>query len=471
MTSYYSNLLVDAIYHYIDKKLEQIYNDIVCKSCCDSLKFTTFEEFICQVVDEVFSQDMEKHDVLDLKNNTFRNKQKMKKRWYDSLVKDINKKSKKSLILNEMDKYKVFSKDELKRFFNVDTIDELIDIRLNEIKKWVEDKEAYLCDFYYFSLKNKSQIYSAFRNDIILEIIRIINENFNGSITGYISERAADLVENPVFATGKSLLKLVEGLDTVSNSPIYYNDYYVTEDYVLRTFIRTPEKVKLHQWYVLDEKDSRIIDLIYDKVKPSFYKDRTVEIAIRDIAKYVYDNINSFSYKDAEDRIMKLAAYNVMGIIKAGENIRDTKFSINFFDHAVIYTDANGRRIAKIVFGEILHNKYIQNKTIKAVSYKLNKIENPISKLLFYPLQKEILEMGVSEDSDYIGEYNYLYFRHRIRFKTKSKKTNIKLIQEGLEHLKKKEVLVEDYQLEGDTFIIKFYPLSEAEKKAYGLIP
>ena len=96
--------------------------------------------------------------------------------------------------------------------------------------------------------------------------------------------------------------------------------------------------MKLHQWYVLDEKDSRIIDLIYDRVKPNFYKDRTVEIDIGDIVKYVYKHPNAHAYKDAEDRIMKLSAYNVMGIIKEGDNIKDTKFSINFFDHAVINT-------------------------------------------------------------------------------------------------------------------------------------
>lgn len=463
----YNVLLIENIKELINRELVNSFS-IVKKRCSKQLNGKDFEGFLQEVLGEYFWIDMTKEDLTELKNNTNRNRQRMKKRWYQASQKEVKNKKGKT-ILDEVKGYRYMTKEEFTRAFQVENEDELVRIRLEEIKKWSRRKKTNMCDFLYFDKKQPYQIYSAYKNDVILEIIDIIEKHFGGTLTGCISERASELVENPVFAAGKSLLKIVEGLDETSNSTILYNDYYVTEEYILRTFIREPEKVKLHQWYVLDEKDSRIIDLIYDRVKPNFYKDRTVEIDIGDIVKYVYKHPNAHAYKDAEDRIMKLSAYNVMGIIKEGDNIKDTKFSINFFDHAVINTDTEtNRRVARIVFGEILHNNYIQNKTIKATSYKLNQLDNPISKILFYPFQKERLEMGVS-GSKYICEYNYIYFRHRIRFKKTKKDVNLELIREGIQHLKDKKVFVKSFTQLDDNFLIEFYPLTEAEKIGFGI--
>ena len=55
----------------------------------------------------------------------------------------------------------------------------------------------------------------------------------------------------------------------------------------------------------------------------------------------------------------------------------------------------------------------------------------------------------------------------RLHSKTKSK--NMKLITEALEEFKNKNLLIEDYKVLPNGFLIKFYPLSSEEKEIYGI--
>ena len=97
-----------------------------------------FEEFISEILNTSFKSIHHKDDLQELKNNTNRNRQKMKKRWYNAVIKEIKNPDsvKSTTVLSEMEGYKYMTEPEFKRAFKIKGIDELIEIRLKVIKKW-----------------------------------------------------------------------------------------------------------------------------------------------------------------------------------------------------------------------------------------------------------------------------------------------------------------------------------------------
>ena len=455
----YNTLFIEDIYPQNKKKF---YSD-------------NFQDFINDVLNSDFKNRTSKEDLQEIKNNITRNKNKKKKNWLKVFETDYKSlqtpNPSTSTLLYEFKTYEMMQIDELKRAFGVNSAKELIDLRYAEVKSWEKDKNSKLVDFRYFKDKKPNQKLTAFRDDLVLEIIDISNKHFNGSLNDFLTQRATDLIDNPIFGINKMLLQMDTAIDETSNSPVLFNDYYVSEDYILRTLIREPENVKVKECYILDERDSEIIDMIYSKIRPNFYRDKTIEIDIGEITKRIYPTSNGYAYKDAENRIMKISMYQIQGLIKEKDDIKDTKFNINFFDHVVIETDPiSKKRIAKIVFGEILHSRYIHNKTVKIASYQYKQMDSFLSKMLFFTLQKERLEKSVTQNIGfYFGEYDYMFFRHKIRFRSRKKAENMKLIEESLNEFKDKEFLIRNFKRNIDSFLIEFYPLTKEEKEDFGI--
>ena len=82
----YSVLLMENIKELINQELINSFS-IVKKKCGKQLNGKDFEGFLQEVIDEYFWIDMTKEDITELKNNTNRNRQRMKKRWYQRLKK------------------------------------------------------------------------------------------------------------------------------------------------------------------------------------------------------------------------------------------------------------------------------------------------------------------------------------------------------------------------------------------------
>lgn len=471
----FSPSLIKQLYSLLTDKYEKIFIKSIKPFNEKRIFSDDFEGFILETLENNFKPNSEKEDIQEVSNTIVRNKQRMKKNWFNAFQKEIkepqNIKEANKSILKEVEVFEKMKDKAFRKSFGVSTTEELINIRTAEVVKWQKDKSSNLIDYYYFEYKKPYQKLSAFNCDICMEILYIIETHYNGTLDGFTKQRATELIENPIFGINKILLSMDTIIDENSNSPMLFNDYQVSEDYILRTIVREPQKVKVNDCYMLDERDSEIIDMVFAKIKPNFYRDKTIEVDIGDIVKRVYPSQNSHSYKDAEDRIMKISLFQIQGLIKEKDAVKDTKFNINFFDHAIIETDPqSNKRIAKIVFGEILHNRYINGKTVRVASYHYKQVKKPLSKILFFTFQKERLERSVSNGSNiHREEYNYLFFRHKVRFKSRNRTENMKLIEESLEEFVNEKFLIKEYQKLSDSFLIEFYPLSEEEKQDFGI--
>lgn len=475
--SNFSEFLINLLYNLLSGQFEETFMKVILPNNEDKMKSRTFKEFILEILEENFSDKRSKEDLQEFRNNIVRNITRTKKSWHTSLLKEVenpkNIKESNQTILKELRGYERMTTDELERAFGVKNLDMLLQKRIEESDEWRSSKNSLLCEFRYYRDKKPNQIFSAFKYDINFAIINIIYNHFNGNLDNFFAQRATELIDNPIFGINRMLLKFDTLIDQKSKAPILFNDYHVSDDYILRTLIREPEKVQNIKCYVLDERDSEIIDLIYSKINPNFYADKSIVIDISEVVKKIYPYNNGYCYEDAEDRIMRIGLYQVQGLIKEKGNIKDTKFIINFFDNVKIESDpVTGKRYATIVFGDILYNLYFKKETVKISAYQYKQIENTLSKILFFSLQKERVQLSLFKNKDsnfYIKEFNYLYFKNKVRFRSKRKSENIKLIAESLEEFKSKKILIKEYSKTNDGFVIEFYPLLPEEKVVYGI--
>lgn len=474
--SNFSELFINQLYDLLSHKFEDVFNDIVFpkNKDADRMRSTNFKDFIIEILENDFVDKTNPSDLQDFRNNLVRNSTKMKNNWHKSLLKEIeNPKKIREVdwtIMKELQGYERMSPDELKRAFEVSNLDMLLQKRIEEVDKWRSNKDSLFIDFRYFKDKKPYQIFSSFKYDISISIIDIINKYFDGRLDEYMIKRATELIENPIFGINRMLLKFETLIDESSNTPILFNDYYVTDDYYVRTLIKEPEKIETIKCYYLDERDSEIIDLVYSKVNSNFIKDKKIVIDIGEVVKKIYLYSNAYCYKDAEERILRLGLYQLQGLIKENENI-ETKFVINFFDNVSVSKNyETGKSWATITFGEVLYDLYFKQKTFKISTYQYKRIENALAKILFFPLQKERVGMNLYQDNEvYTKEFNYEYFAYKVRFNSKKKSENMSLIAECLEELKMKKMLIKEYKEQKNGFLIEFIPLSPEEKKVYGI--
>jgi len=157
-----------------------------------------------------------------------------------------------------------------------------------------------------------------------------------------------------------------------------------------------------------------------------------------------------------------MASYQISGILKK-DNAKDTKFILTFFQSAIVKTDeTTGKRIGVIVFSDLLHQQYINKKTVGVYDSQIKSFDIPLSKILIFCLQKERLDF-YTEKKPRKGTYSYNWFRYKVRFKAK-KEENMRLLAESLQEFKDKKIIIEDFKRIRDSFEIEFLPLSPYEE-------
>lgn len=454
-----NNKLIERCYEYIIKNKEKDTNA------------SLFEDFLIDFINDKFPENCREEDVQKVRSSVYRNCERTKQRWYKSIKDEVKdrKKNKKSAILSEIQLwnnfYNTYGEERFKATFNVESVDGMIEKRLKEIEDWKNNKESYVTDFQYLKGIKEDKIVKALELDLLYTISTIILRDYNGEINNSFVDRADALVDNPIFADGKGILKLENWLEPENGEEKAYNDYIVDDEYILRTIIsnKINNKIFTRTNFVLDEKDSAIINYAVSNIGEQFFKDKIVELEIGELVDYLYSTRGSLNYEEVENRIVKIGSYQVSGILKKEGNIKDTKFIFSFFPSAYVKTDeSTGKRIAVITFSDLLFQQYINKQTTMVYENQIKSFSIALSKILIFCLQKERLNCYTKE-RPYKDTYSYIWFRHKVRFRNK-KEENMKLITESLEEFRSKGILVKDFSRIRDSFEIEFIPLTYYEK-------
>lgn len=470
------------VYEQIKLSLDEAFKDKLLSFLAEDVDDDSKEEWLDHYIRDILVNQFgyERDEVVDpreVRVSAYRRRQGNKKYWLKRFKEELAKTD--NPVMQEIESWKMVAEQlklnnpqldiraEEERLFGVKNIKDLPKIRLKQIEQWAKDSATKLTDYQYLKQKRKSTIDRAFQTDIIVEIGDIIIEHFDGDIFNTISNPPYDLVNAPLFSQRETKMKTYWEVDQQTNAKMVYNDYQVSDEYLLRTVIRLDDDEQVTYdssvFKTLDAMDKMIIEYVLLNKSESFYTDRTITIDISTLVSKLYSSRGIKNYQAIEQRLQKIRSFAFQAIIKKErKNGRAGSFAYPIFEAVLINTDEKGRRYAEITIGTHYYQQIINNQTVKIYSHLLGKLEKNISKILIHALQKERLDRYI-QGKAFVGQFGYTYFASKIRFETRKIATNMAAIEESLQEFKDLNILIRSYKRKPQSFEIEFMPLSHAE--------
>lgn len=469
----------------VNKIILDLDNSIIKRVYCTQLEKISGKSFR-QFVEDILVRNFYDDSIKDLRAEMVKKITKTKKSWYSSAVKSLKsftsansstlkRKCKKKGIFFELNSatqlLSLYGPDKFKDFYKIQdaSIDELIKKRIIDIKKWLNSKEAKITDYLYIAEKTQNQLTKAVTVDTIFFICEVIINQFNGSIKGLIVERPEVLIDHAIFADGQGKLKVENNVIETTSGKNFFNDYKTPNSYTIRTLIKeetmNSEEISRKLTRLFDSIDVGIYDCLMSKRDINFVKERKIFIDENELVKAVFKSDNSHNYASVENRLKKWASTR-FAFIKEGKSV----VIWGILDYLKI--DAtNGERKIEVTVGELIQQQHINNQVIRLYKDKMCKFSLDISKELIFIMQKErFLKYTQKKESEsnncelIEGIYDYNFFANRIRFRSKKKSINLKIIKESLDDFVKNKVTVKSYApLKGDKFKITYYNILDYE--------
>ncbi|NDI36610.1 hypothetical protein [Chengkuizengella sediminis] len=455
-----------------DKTKEKLFKFVLTEHSTDQK--LSFDTYIQDTMNNIFFNNDDVVDLLEIKTNYHRRRQMTKKNWFKQLIKEVDGNNytpiheEREVLLKFLERKS--ADDRLKGALkNIKVPQEFITSRLMEIEEWAKERNERLTDFPYLEKKQKYQIEKAFENDFVC----IICDFLKNSPKNWITHRFKDLIENPVFADGKAKLKGNILFDEEQQSTIVYDDYKLSDNRVVRSLVAVndDEEVQLDKMFLLDDTDSEIIEHVMENRDERFYTEKKIIFDLRPLLTRVYGNTSKKAYELATKRLTKIGRFSIEGRTTGANKDTKTTFLYNLFQEVkVTKEEATGRVYAEVKFSDTLHQQFITKQTVQIYSHLIHRLENRLSKILIYAFQKERLDAFL-QGCDMKSNFEYNFFSDRIRFRSKRIDSNLKLIESSLQEFKEAKILVEDYKRIGNGFEIILTPLTESEKADFFISP
>lgn len=428
-----------------------------------------FDNNVDNSIRSIIEEELKSKEPSEARLYVFKNRfQKTKRRWYKS-VEDKVKKSEKEPIKGkptELFSYlefaesfiSHFSQQEFENFYKVTTIEELKMNRLEEIKEWSENEEAKIIDYLYINDKTELQRKTALQTDIAMIALNIYETKFDGSINPY-REIPDHLLSIPAFSPQKGKLDFSSEPLLIDGMEYYAQPYMLAEGMMFSTMVGKSDVdggiVSDKELRLLDWTDEDIFDIVMgSRNNVDFMKSRSIYVNVREIMKKVYKSDSAKNHKAIVDRLNKMAhiKFNF-------KSMNEGSIIFGIYDN--IQWDPK-KETAIITINDIIQKQIIERQVTLMYRDVINKLDISMPKTVIFALQKERLRMHLEEGSTF-SVFSYDFFKHRLQFKKKTKKTNIDIIKTYLNELQRVKDIILSYEISGDNFHVTFAPVMDYE--------
>lgn len=394
-------------------------------------------------------------------------RQNNKRNWVIQLNKERNKDVlhpiKKEFLMNQ----KLLNEWKHHLPSTTETIEIDLDIYTNRIMKemeeWRKNKDCLLSSYRYLENKKSFQIEAAFDLDFQIFILEAILTKYKGDLSFKIEHHPYTVDNHPIFSpvpTRATFMKKEEQDDN------YVEDYIVDQYFTFRTLVRldSNESVKIKMKYRhLDEKDARILNVLLSSITDDFYRERIITVPMIQLVESVYESKSKNNYLNLEKRLHELKKYEYKVFIYSNKQKKPSTVSFNLLNTVVTDFDDKGQQYVKVFVGDAIYHDIINRQTVMVYQEFIEKLENPLSKLLIYSLQKERIQAYMNKT--YEQTYPYTFFSRKIRFHYSDPISILKEIETALKEFSANHIIVQDFTIDTQLFIvhITYIPLNEEE--------
>lgn len=423
------------------------------------------EEMITSLLDENVKGIIYKEEISIETRKLYKRRDMRRARWTKSYLEMLDSNDYDNVKHPLHSQYELFKQYDETQFYDLTkahTMEQLADIAKVKCKDWKGNPRGYSIDFPGLSLQSDKLVYNAFRDDVMVDIWRYIEEKLDGNINMFMSPYPEMLLDQPIFSPISFRLDLAKSGNTLQES---IRDVDNNEIVVL-SVNEKPEKTGLSTrsemstaLRTMDETDAKILSVVLANATDVVLDGKNeIVMWLDDLYEKVSTEKRPSEYgrERIKSRLDKMVDYSYK---ITSEN---KKLNFNFFDHIAQEETKNGTKLT-FSFGDMLYESIIQNKLINITRETLTKLEDPLAKILVYFLQKNrvfTLKSGKTET-----DITYAQIFRASRFPTANKKKNLDMICHALQNMIDNHSLVEKFTQNGDTFQVTFVPLSDEEKE------
>lgn len=377
-----------------------------------------------------------------IKNSRFRKRSRWTKDYINKLVTTDRTDSNYPLHITDLDEYEQNT---------------LVKKEIANTLLWKERSDSFFIEFPGLHQVGDASVWSSFKTDLILCIWNYIVKELDGNISSFYRSYPESLLESPLFSPSSFNLIMKETGNNLLEEKVFDENGNPLLTLNMPNNKFTPPKV-------MDLTDLKILNAFISCIKNDFYRHKTVVLDIGTLTRSVVDfHPNSSTYATIAERCSKLVEYNYTILSENG------KLTFNLFDNIIVRynetkdIDPSEKDFSVVAtFGEVLANAIIQKQLVKVTDKNYDALHHPMSKIIYYALEKERVSLHGSGKNSCI--YSYTYFQKIVRFKVKTRSKNLKLIAESLNDFVDNGICVESFQKMNDgSFFIQFLPLTEEE--------
>lgn len=432
-------------------------------------EYSELGDIVSSVLAEFISNKNTKSELVSLRYETTRAKKQKKARWKATCKKsadEYNLHSEKNPFFGIYKSITLLSGDDLIKLYGTTDVDIIIDQKWAEIDAWVADPNKFLIEFPLIKQKTRNQIVTNFKLDLVVALVDIIIESYDGNLDSYFSRKPEFLLSSPLFAPTKYSVPVTLGLDSYIADLVCFDQ----EDLVFQMLVavdpNNPEDTMMQQT-VFDQKDNQLLLYLFNNIGLDFYQSRQLIVEVGALAKSLNPRPNKRMYEDVKLRIHNMQRVTFRFCKRSDPNV--PILSYNFFSDVKTITQ-DDREYLRITFGDTLYNSIARHKMISVTTNNYNALCLNLSRLLYHHLQKERINLSNTTELNSEGllfkKFDYSYFQRIILFKSRRRKDNISMIKETLSEFVDKHVALAKYSYDEQEgmFLLYFFPLSDDEK-------
>lgn len=431
--------------------------------------FEDINEIVSTTMWDFIKDETSKAEISNINNIQIKMRRQKKTRWMGAYEKGISEypiTDKKNPFFSIQDAYSTLSGQAFLKIYEINDLEKVIESQKQAVKTWIENDKSLLIEFPLINTKTKRQVLDSFKIDLIISIIKIIIDSFDGNIESYFAKKPTILLDNPLFSPSKYTVPFKQTVNSYVADLVSYD----TEDMVFQMLVNCdPNQTAddIQRLKVFDSRDNQILLTLFNNIHLDFYQSKQIVIEVGAIAKSMVSRPNKRLYEDVKMRVHNMARTGFRLCKKDRPN--DPVFTFSLFDSVETIKQNNHEYLA-ITFGNTLFEAITKQKMISVTSSNYNSLDNDLSKLLYHHLQRERISLSTSVAPDANGllykSYDYSFFQRIVLFRSKKKKENIQLITETLKEFKEKAIALSDFKYDHQSgrFHLYFFLLSEDEK-------
>lgn len=426
--------------------------------------------FVSDTLWEYIKNETQKTEINSVYNTNVKMRREKRKRWINNYISSYNKyplSDKKNPFYTVWRDQDQLMGSVFLKLYDAPDLDTAIKNYQKRLDEWQQNDKSLLIDFPLLYIKTKLQVRTGFKNDLIINLIEIILDSYDGNIENYFSKKPDILLDKPFFAPAKFSVPFRESLDSYVADLVHFDKDNTTFQMLVGYDPNEPQNKNTLR--VFDPKDNQILMTLINHINLDFYESKQIILEVGTIAKAISANSHPSKrlYDDVKIRLHNMARTTFQLYEK--DNPSEPIYTFSFLDNVRTISN-DGKEFVSVTFGNALFDSITKNKMISVTSSTYNSLELELSKLLYHSLQKERIVLSTSSTPDERGylykTYDYSYFQRIILFKKKKKVDNIRLITETLQEFVNKKIALADFQYDKEQglFHLYYYTLSNDER-------